>query len=293
MMTKCVPNLAGIGLMFHNAKWYDPGINHFTQPDSIVPDSYNPLDWNRYSYVRYNPLKYTDPSGHDPKCGPDGIWCGTDGSGYAGGTGSKGGGGGDNSGSISSGGGGNGNSGSSSGGNAPTGDHTVLVTNLSTLDLIFDPFYGPVWYKFTQESLEYLGHAFEYRHMLRELMKSGLYGSDSYAGLRLQVALALPQAGGKPGSNNVIPTSIFSRDLLVTRVGWEPYDTFLDKLGLGTGHDNAANYEPYFLQGLMNSEVGRIALEAAKKDYLVRRSLSGDAEILEYLMGTCSGCAGP
>lgn len=79
----------------------------------------------------------------------------------------------------------------------------------------------------------------------------------------------------------------------MTRVGWEPYDTFLDKLGLGTGHDNAANYEPYFLQGLMNSEVGRIALEAAKKDYLVRRSLSGDAEILEYLMGTCSGCAGP
>lgn len=79
----------------------------------------------------------------------------------------------------------------------------------------------------------------------------------------------------------------------MTRVGWEPYDTFLDKLGLGTGHDNAANYGPYFLQGLMNSEVGRIALEAAKKDYLVRRSLSGDAEILEYLMGTCSGCAGP
>ncbi|MCL4274432.1 MAG: hypothetical protein KJZ77_11225 [Anaerolineales bacterium] len=59
-----------------------------TQPDSIVPDSYNPLDWNRYSYVRYNPLKYTDPTGHDPACGPDGIWCGYDGSGYAGGTGS-------------------------------------------------------------------------------------------------------------------------------------------------------------------------------------------------------------
>lgn len=78
--------------MFYNARWYDPYRNHMTQPDSIVPDSYNPLDWNRYSYVRYNPLKYTDPTGHDPACGPDGIWCGTDGSGYAGGTGSKGGG---------------------------------------------------------------------------------------------------------------------------------------------------------------------------------------------------------
>jgi RHS repeat-associated protein len=90
---------ADFGLMFYreasrsdsevdNARWYDPGINHFTQPDTIVPDQYNPLDWNRYSYVRYNPLKYTDPTGHDPKCGPDGIWCGYDGSGYAGGTGS-------------------------------------------------------------------------------------------------------------------------------------------------------------------------------------------------------------
>lgn len=73
----------GFGLMFYNARWYDPYRNHMTQPDSIVPDSYNPLDWNRYSYVRYNPLKYTDPSGHDPACGPDG-------SGYAGGAGSKG-----------------------------------------------------------------------------------------------------------------------------------------------------------------------------------------------------------
>jgi len=90
---------ADFGLMFYNARWYDPGISHFTQPDTIVPDSYNPLDWNRYSYVRYNPLKYTDPSGHDPACGPDGIWCGYDGSGYAGGTGSKGGGGNSNSGS--------------------------------------------------------------------------------------------------------------------------------------------------------------------------------------------------
>jgi len=68
-----------------NVRWYDPYLNHFTQTDTIVPDSYNPLDWNRYSYVRYNPLKYTDPTGHDPACGPDGIWCGYDGSGYAGG----------------------------------------------------------------------------------------------------------------------------------------------------------------------------------------------------------------
>jgi hypothetical protein len=50
-------------------------LNHFTQPDSIVPDPYNPQDWNRYSYVRNSPQKYIDPTGHNPECGPDGIFC--------------------------------------------------------------------------------------------------------------------------------------------------------------------------------------------------------------------------
>jgi RHS repeat-associated protein len=54
----------GFGLMFYNARWYDPYLNQFTQPDSIVPDQYNSLDWNRYAYTRYNPIKYSDPSGH-------------------------------------------------------------------------------------------------------------------------------------------------------------------------------------------------------------------------------------
>ena len=52
-----------------------PYINHFIQPDTIIPDLANPQDWNRYGYVRYNPLKYVDPSGHNPECGPDGMYC--------------------------------------------------------------------------------------------------------------------------------------------------------------------------------------------------------------------------
>jgi RHS repeat-associated protein len=56
----------GFGLMFYNARFYSPYLNHFTQPDSIVPDPYHPQDWDRYSYARNNPLKYTDPSGHVP-----------------------------------------------------------------------------------------------------------------------------------------------------------------------------------------------------------------------------------
>jgi len=60
---------ADFGLMYYNARWYDPGISEFTSPDTLIPNLYNSADWNRYGYARYNPLKYTDPSGH---CAVDG-----------------------------------------------------------------------------------------------------------------------------------------------------------------------------------------------------------------------------
>ncbi len=31
---------AGLGLMFYNARWYDPYLNRFTQPDSILPSAF-------------------------------------------------------------------------------------------------------------------------------------------------------------------------------------------------------------------------------------------------------------
>jgi len=52
------------GLMYYNACWYDPYLNRWIQPDSIIPDPSNPLDFDRYSYVRNNPVNYTDPTGH-------------------------------------------------------------------------------------------------------------------------------------------------------------------------------------------------------------------------------------
>lgn len=55
---------AETNLHYYNARYYDPHIRRFTQPDDIIQNVYNPQDLNRYSYVRNNPLKYTDPTGH-------------------------------------------------------------------------------------------------------------------------------------------------------------------------------------------------------------------------------------
>jgi hypothetical protein len=42
-----------------------------------VPSA-NPQSLNRFSYVRGNPINLVDPSGHNPKCGPDGVFCDQD-----------------------------------------------------------------------------------------------------------------------------------------------------------------------------------------------------------------------
>jgi len=55
------------GLMFYNARYYDPKIGRFIQADSIVPNATDPQEFNRYSYVNNNPIKFTDPSGHKKK----------------------------------------------------------------------------------------------------------------------------------------------------------------------------------------------------------------------------------
>ncbi|HBA92108.1 MAG TPA: hypothetical protein DCZ08_10310, partial [Anaerolineaceae bacterium] len=57
-------NEAEIGLYYYVARFYDPYLNHWTQPDTIVPDPYNPLAYDRYSYSSNNPINYADPSGH-------------------------------------------------------------------------------------------------------------------------------------------------------------------------------------------------------------------------------------
>jgi RHS repeat-associated protein len=56
--------LDGSGLMYYNARYYDPDLGQFISPDPLVPDPSNLFDYNRYMYVRGNPMRYSDPTGH-------------------------------------------------------------------------------------------------------------------------------------------------------------------------------------------------------------------------------------
>jgi RHS repeat-associated protein len=59
---------ASLGLYDYRARFYDPTLGRFLQPDPIVPEPGNPQALNRYAYVYNNPLRYTDPTGHCPWC---------------------------------------------------------------------------------------------------------------------------------------------------------------------------------------------------------------------------------
>jgi RHS repeat-associated protein len=65
---------AGFGLLFYNARMYDPALGRFTSADTIVPGGVQGLD--RYAYVNNNPMRFTDPSGH--KCVGKGEECEND-----------------------------------------------------------------------------------------------------------------------------------------------------------------------------------------------------------------------
>jgi RHS repeat-associated protein/uncharacterized repeat protein (TIGR01451 family) len=60
------------GLMDYKARFYDPALGRFLQPDSIVPGAGNPQAFNRYSYVLNSPVVFNDPSGHMQGCGING-----------------------------------------------------------------------------------------------------------------------------------------------------------------------------------------------------------------------------
>jgi RHS repeat-associated protein len=61
----------GFGLIYYNARWYDPYLNRFAQADSFVPRT--PQGMDRYAYVSNNPLSHIDPTGHC-EGDPDDRW---------------------------------------------------------------------------------------------------------------------------------------------------------------------------------------------------------------------------
>jgi RHS repeat-associated protein len=53
------------GLVYMNARYYDPELGQFTAPDSIIPNTYNPQTLNRYSFTENDGgINTEDPSGH-------------------------------------------------------------------------------------------------------------------------------------------------------------------------------------------------------------------------------------
>ncbi len=55
-----------LGLYDYNARFYDPQLGRFLQPDPLVPELGHPQAFNRYAYVYNNPLRYVDDGGHLP-----------------------------------------------------------------------------------------------------------------------------------------------------------------------------------------------------------------------------------
>lgn len=55
---------SGNGLYHYGARYYDPEIGRFIQPDTLVPNPGDVAAFDRYAYVLNNPLKYRDPTGH-------------------------------------------------------------------------------------------------------------------------------------------------------------------------------------------------------------------------------------
>jgi len=59
-------SISMLSIMDYIARFYDPAIGRFIQPDTIIPNPANPQSWNRYSYAKNNPSRYIDPTGHKP-----------------------------------------------------------------------------------------------------------------------------------------------------------------------------------------------------------------------------------
>ncbi len=54
------------GLLYYNARYYDPMLGRFISPDTVIPKLTFSQSFNRYMYVLGNPINYNDPGGKSP-----------------------------------------------------------------------------------------------------------------------------------------------------------------------------------------------------------------------------------
>jgi RHS repeat-associated protein len=57
-------HIPSVGIYDYGARFYDPALGRFLQPDSQVPEAFDPQSLNRYSYVRNSPTNRIDPTGN-------------------------------------------------------------------------------------------------------------------------------------------------------------------------------------------------------------------------------------
>jgi RHS repeat-associated protein len=58
-----------VGLIFYGARFYDPTLGRWAQPDNILPiASQGVMAWDRYEFVNNNSVNNTDSTGHQVDC---------------------------------------------------------------------------------------------------------------------------------------------------------------------------------------------------------------------------------
>jgi len=60
------------GLVYMQARYYDPSVGRFLSTDPIGPAAGNAFNFNRYAYANNNPVMHTDPDGRQVAPGDDG-----------------------------------------------------------------------------------------------------------------------------------------------------------------------------------------------------------------------------
>jgi RHS repeat-associated protein len=56
------------GLVYMQARYYDPVVGRFLSADPVPPEAGNAFNLGRYSYANNNPLRFIDPDGKSVTC---------------------------------------------------------------------------------------------------------------------------------------------------------------------------------------------------------------------------------